>query len=386
MAVEQWQPPVNGANRFAHVDALRAFAILVVVVAHAGLSDIVPGGSGVTIFFGVSGFIITHLVLREFERTGGFSPGQFYLRRAIKIVPPFLVGVILPTILYGLRYHVSAGDVLTQVFFVFNWISYSGHPEVLPGTGVMWSLAIEEQFYIVFALLWVVALRTGRQRTILTWCAVIAIAISTLTRVLLAADPANENRIFYGTDTRLDAIALGVLTAFFYDSWLKGAIRPKTAALVARDATLVAAAAVYLATLVVRNGWFRDTFRYSLQAVAACAIVLYGLLPGEGTWRTWFYKVATNRLVSLIGLASYSIYLVHQTLGFWLAESVFAGAPRAIRVPIVSVAGIALGIVLYRLIEIPAQRIGRRLRRPERTSSAPADETRRPARAAPTAG
>jgi peptidoglycan/LPS O-acetylase OafA/YrhL len=384
--VEQWQAPVNGANRFAHVDALRAFAILVVVVAHAGLDDIVPGGSGVTIFFGVSGFIITHLVLREHERTDGFSPGQFYLRRAIKIVPPFLVAVILPTILYGLRYHISASDVLTQVFFVFNWISYGGDTEVLPGTGVMWSLAIEEQFYIVFALLWVVALRTGRQRRILIWCAAIAIAASTIARVIFAADSANDNRIFYGTDTRLDGIALGVLTAFAYESWRRGSMRPNVAARIAHDATLVGAVAVYVFTLVLRDEWFRDTFRYSLQAIAACAVVLYGLLPGEGPWRTWFYKLSTNRLVSLIGLASYSIYLVHQTLGYWLIGSVIEGAPRAIRVPVVSVAGIALGIVIYQLLEIPVQRLGRRLRRPEPTSPAPADGPRRPAPAAPTAG
>jgi peptidoglycan/LPS O-acetylase OafA/YrhL len=379
--VEQWHPPVNGANRFAHVDALRAFAVALVVVAHAGLGNVIPGGSGVTIFFAISGFIITHTVLREVGRTRQFSSSQFYLRRAIKIVPPFMVIVIVPTILYGLRYYVHTGDVLTQAFFVFNWIAYKPH-SVLPGTDVVWSLAIEEQFYIVFALLWLVALRLRNWRAVVIWSAVLAVVVATVERLILAADPANSNRIYYGTDTRLDSIAWGVLVAFAYDAWTRSATRPRIMARLSRDSTLVIAVAVYVGTLVLRDGLFRDTFRYSFQALAACALVLYGLVPGDGRLRVWFYKVSSNRVVSLVGLASYSIYLVHNVAGLWLG-SVLGDLPRSIRIPIVCAVGIGLGILIYQLVEIPAQRIGRRLRRRELTPAAAVDGTGRPAAVTP---
>lgn len=382
--MEQWQPPLNGANRFAHVDAMRAFAVALVVVAHAGLGNVIPGGSGVTIFFAISGFIITHTVLRELSRTSGFSCSQFYLRRAIKIVPPFMVIVIVPTILYGLRYYIQTGDVLTQVFFVFNWIAYKPH-FVLPGTDVVWSLAIEEQFYIAFAVLFLVALRIGHWRVIVMWSAVFAVVFATLERLLLATNPANTDRIYYGTDTRLDSIAWGVLAAFAFDALTRGTIRPKRISRLASDWTLVIAVVVYIGTLTLRDGWFRDTFRYSFQALAACALVMYGLVQGSGPLRRWFYRVSANKLVSIIGLASYSIYLVHNVVGLWLS-SVLGDIPRSIRIPIVCAVGIGLGIAIYRVVEIPAQRIGRRLRARERTSAPLADATTRPAAVTPTVG
>src|SRR3954469_19419128 len=91
------EPPLNSANRFAHIDAMRAVAVGLVVVAHAGLDRVVPGGSGVTIFFSISGFIITYLVLRERDSAGGFAVGHFYLRRALKLGPPLVVIVFIPT-------------------------------------------------------------------------------------------------------------------------------------------------------------------------------------------------------------------------------------------------------------------------------------------------
>ncbi len=88
----------NTAGRFAHIDAMRAFAVLLVVVAHAGAGLIVPGGSGVTIFFAISGLIITLLVLREQYKTGGFAIGGFFFRRAAKILPPLIVVVLVPSL------------------------------------------------------------------------------------------------------------------------------------------------------------------------------------------------------------------------------------------------------------------------------------------------
>ena len=249
------------------------------------------------------------------------------MRRAVKILPPFLIAVIVPTVIYGFRYHVNAGDVLTQVFFVFNWIAYSDY-SVLPGTGVMWSLAIEEQFYIVFAVLWALALRTGRHRTVMVWCSVVAIVVSVVSRLVLTTDAHGLDetpRIFFGTDTRLDSIALGVLTAFLYDAWARGE-KPRGTSFIARDATCSSPwpstsepSPCAMCGSATRSVTRSRRSPHARSCCTDCCLV-------TGTVRTCVLPgVATNRLISLIGLASYSIYLVHETLGLWLTGSVLDG-------------------------------------------------------------
>ena len=122
--------PLRG---FAHLDALRAGAVMLVVVSHAGVA-VVPGGSGVTVFFVISGFIITHLLLREYERHRSFDVLGFYSRRALKIFPPLLVIVIVPSLIYGAVRAVSWFDVAGQLLFFFNWAYVDSQVSVLPGS------------------------------------------------------------------------------------------------------------------------------------------------------------------------------------------------------------------------------------------------------------
>lgn len=345
-------PPLNGANRFAHIDAMRAFAVLLVVVAHAGLGGIVPGGSGVTIFFSISGFIITFLLLRERDKSGGFSARQFYFRRSVKIAPPFLLIIVLPSLVGVTLGRIDVLALLSQVFFVFNWVYVNGSPEVLDGSDVVWSLAIEEQFYILFAVVWLVVARTSAWRYALILIAAAAVLYSTILRVVLAADPSLSDRIYYGSDTRMDGIAWGVLAAVAFH-WMqsKELLSSQLGRQLAHDRIFVCAIAIYVFSLVYRDETFRDTFRYSLQSLAACAVILYGLLPGEGLIRRMFYHISQLRIVALIGLASYSIYLVHLVVMNPLRSSLNFPAPA--NVLILSIIGVGAGIVVYRFIEMP---------------------------------
>ena len=144
----------NSDNRYAHIDAMRALAVMIVVVAHAGLGRTVPGGSGVTIFFTISGFIISYLLLRENDATGGFGIRAFYVRRLLKIGPPLLIAVLIPTLILALFKTINWSPFVGIVFFYFNWFKVAGGDAPLPGSGVVWSLSIEEQFYLGFALIW----------------------------------------------------------------------------------------------------------------------------------------------------------------------------------------------------------------------------------------
>lgn len=358
-------PPLNGANRFAHIDAMRAFAVILVVIAHAGLGGIVPGGSGVTIFFSISGFIITYLLLRERDRTGGFSASKFYFRRVIKIGPPFILIIVIPSVIMSFSKNIDWGAFLGQVLFVFNWIYIDGHPAVLDGSDVVWSLAIEEQFYIVFAIFWLLAVRFRYWRFAITTIAAAGVAYSTLSRIIMAPDQTLGDRIYYGSDTRLDGIAWGVLAAVAFH-WLQNRELTgiRVARLLANDWAFVGAVCIYLLSLIYRDEWFRDTFRYSIQSLAACCVILYGLLPGQGPFRRVFYSVSQWRLVSLIGLASYSIYLIHLVLMNSVRD--ILGFPMPVNVVILSVIGVAAGILVYRFVEIPVHRWGLKLHQDRR--------------------
>lgn len=355
-------PPLNSASRFAHIDAIRAFAVMLVVVAHAGLGHVVPGGSGVTIFFSISGFIITYLLLRERDRTQGFSAGGFYLRRALKIMPPFILIIVFPTLIFSAWEDIDGTAFASQVFFVFNWWYIWEKGGTLDGTAVVWSLSIEEQFYILFAIVWLIAVKLKHWRVVMFITALLGIVYSTLMRVSMASSgPSLSERIYYGSDTRLDGIAWGVLAALAFHLWQeKGSAQLPVIRLLASDWNLVISIAIYLLSLLIRDEWFRDTFRYSLQSIATCSIICYGLLPGAGQLRRSFYKVSQLKAISLIGLSSYSIYLSHLLIMKWLRE--YLDMPLLAGVLVLSLAGVGAGIAVYKFVEVPFHKIGLRIR------------------------
>jgi peptidoglycan/LPS O-acetylase OafA/YrhL len=342
---------------------MRAVAVMLVVVAHAGLGNVVPGGSGVTMFFSISGFIITYLVLREREETGRFDIRAFYLRRFLKIGPPLALIVFIPTGLYAIAHTIDWHAVFAQLAFFYNWTILNGPNHVVPGSRVVWSLAIEEQFYIAFALLWLTASRRNGGERVIVGAALLAIAWCEITKIILVLDSpiANEVRIYYGSDTRIDGIALGILTAVAYLRWRRDPDwQPRLRAAFASQWALPAALALYVATLVYRDEYFRSTARFPLQSIAACTVILFGFLAAEGPVRRLFDNVVRLRAIQAIGLASYSIYLVHFSLDY-LVLSVVYPRPEALRIVLLAAVACAVGGLVYLLVEIPFARLRARL-------------------------
>ena len=132
------------------LDGFRTVSFLIVFLAHAGLNAIVPGPFGVTVFFFLSGYLITTLLRREQEKTGGISFGRFYLRRVLRILPPFylILGLVFAGIALGvLPPPGDPGSVMPLLLHYANYyIVEHGHHGVPIGTGVYWSLAVEAQF------------------------------------------------------------------------------------------------------------------------------------------------------------------------------------------------------------------------------------------------
>lgn len=368
-------PVRNTENRYAFIDALRAAAVLLVVVAHAGLGSIIPGGSGVTIFFTVSGFIICTIVLREYDRTNGFDLARFYARRLLKIGPPFLLIVLIPTIVYSISQSINWLQVAGQAFFLFNWQYMSGQTAVLPGSGVVWSLSIEEQFYVGFAILWILALLTPKPVQKIAVLAVACSLVPLILRVILNFDSVDHARTYYGTDTRIDGIAIGILTALLYRSITKMDSNSRMRNLLGRTrkiaisyAAFVFAIGFYLASLIIRDELFRETLRYSMQAVAAAILILYGLLREHGRVHALLMKFVSWRPVQIIGLASYSIYLCHLIL-ISLTSELVSGQNSVVQILFKISTSIVLGCIIWALLERPVENWKKRV--PWLTGSSP---------------
>ncbi len=227
---------------------------------------------------------------------------------------------------------------------------------VLPGSGVVWSLSIEEQFYLVFAAVWLALVRWRHSRVLLGSLAGAAFAMSIVMRFVLAGDPGSGTRIYYGTDTRMDGIALGVLTALLLHRWLRQGSPPtRWSRLLGSDVAFGICVVLYVVSLVVRDAEFRTTWRFTLQAIAACGIILYGFLGRDTKLKTAVMTVSSWRPVAVVGFASYSIYLVH-LCAMELVRPVVGQLPPFLAGVLFVACGVGLGLLIYRVVEIPVLR------------------------------
>ena len=362
-------PPASAAPAFGYIpalDGLRAFAVLIVLAAHFGLYHWVPGGFGVTLFFFISGMLITRLLLAEKAATGRIAVGRFYLRRMLRLYPALLVAVAAGT----LATVAAGGDLLwgkvsAALFYGINYYGIvAGWSQGFIGfdpLAVLWSLAIEEQYYIVFPL--VALALAGRLRRFTGW--VIAAVVAALVwRVLLLLGGAASDRIYMGTDTRIDSILYGCLLSLLLARPGDGAARLLRR--LSKPWLQWLALACLLATFLVRNPLFRDSLRYSLQGLALMPL-LASLCFTDSLPRVtaWLERDTPRR----IGRLSYSLYLMHG-VAITLAELVFASAARepgmagvlarAGFVAMVVPMTFALAAASYRWVETPFGSLRRR--------------------------
>lgn len=309
-------PPKPVPFRVVGLDGLRALAVALVILYHLAPPAVMPGGFlGVDIFFVVSGFLITSLLLREKADTGRIALGAFWRRRARRLLPA--LGLLLITCCTAAL--AVGGDVLvrlsTQVLgaitFSSNWLFIAGGssyfdestPELFRN---LWSLAVEEQFYLLWPLLVAFALLRLPRRARLA--AVGAAALASAVAMALLWDPVDATRVYYGTDTHAFGLALGAVLALLAQTWSP---RPLEWARWQRRALgvggpvavvlLVAAAALLPADSPL-------AYRGGLAAVAVLSAVAIAalLVPGSPLGRV--LELAPLRW---IGRRSYGLYLWH---------------------------------------------------------------------------
>jgi peptidoglycan/LPS O-acetylase OafA/YrhL len=298
------------------LDGIRAVAVSLVFFAHGGLEKLVPGGLGVTIFFVLSGFLITTLMRTEHARSGRVDFRNFYLRRLLRLMPPLLLvlgAAGLLSLLSIIDGGFSSGGLLAAVFYAGNYFVIAHDFQGLPaGIGVVWSLAIEEHFYLLFPPLAAVLLRTGRPGwSIGTFCALCAGIL--LWRVWLVMHGTSAAYLTMATDTRVDAILFGCGMALVCNPWLDRVAAPNAF----RDGAIAAVSlAVLVISLTYRDEAFRLTARYTLQSVAVAALIYLAVARAHKLPFRWL----NARPVAYIGTVSYAIYLSHHMILLGLAR------------------------------------------------------------------
>ena len=295
------------------LNGLRAVSISIVLVSHAGYGNVVPGGLGVTIFFFLSGYLITTLLMDERERSGRIDIGKFYLRRAFRLFPPLLVTLVIAyslVILGLLDGGISWAGVLAQLLYFANYYGLFFDPgnTTAAGTGILWSLAVEEHFYMIYPAVLVGLFALGLSgRRIVAVLAIACLAVLAWRMHLAGLPNFATERTYYSTDTRVDSIVFGCLLAL--------AANPRAATsetsnpfLQQKSAILLAAAAIGLVmTIVWRDPYFRETFRYSLQGIALMP-VFYFAIKGAAYFP---FTLLNHPWIARIGVYSYAIYLIH---------------------------------------------------------------------------
>jgi peptidoglycan/LPS O-acetylase OafA/YrhL len=350
----------------AGFDGLRALGLLTILAYHHGYAAARGGIFTVSMFFTLSGFLIASLALVERSRTGGFSMRAFWERRARRLLPAAMVAVVLVVVLQavagvgsGTRFR---GDLLGALGYVANWrLAYSGGDYAAAFTieapvQHFWSLAVEEQFYLIFPLAFVGLLAAFRGRWRRVGAALAAgAALSFVAAWVMASAHGNSGITYYATYTRASEILVGVALAFAVHT------RPARRALAAPAGVAAVRVAGVVGViglgvlwhrvglhnpLVFHGGTVLNAALTSLVIVACVQAVPGAAARGLGVWP-----------LRNLGKISYGVYLYHWPLFLWLDQErtgLSDGVLFLVRVALV----IAVATVSYHLVEVPFRQAG----------------------------
>ena len=354
------------------LDGLRAVAVIAVLLFHSDFSWARGGYLGVSSFFTLSGFLITTLLVVEYNREGRINLRTFWARRARRLLPAAFLAVLLASfyvLLAGPNNVVESfrGDGLAALLDVANWrfvFAGNGYLETFSlATGVrtaqspvlhFWSLAIEEQFYVFFPALLVGLLRLAKGRLVR-----IAIAIGALTAIsvglgIFLGSGADNSRAYFGTDTRAAELLVGALLALALcarGSAVSSGSRTSIVGVISLGVMLVAWMTV--------DHHDRLLFRGGLLANAGLTAVVILVAIQQN----WFSRALSWRPLVALGRISYGIYLFHWPIFQWTVPWAGSTSPAALLV-VRSLMTLAVSVVSYYLLEQPIRlgRVGRRTR------------------------
>jgi peptidoglycan/LPS O-acetylase OafA/YrhL len=356
------------------LDGLRAFAVLAVIAYHFGFVWAPGGLLGVTVFFVLSGYLITSLLLAEWSRTKSIDLKAFWLRRVKRLVPAIVFLLVCITVLCAIFNH----DLLTKMrpdtppalFFYSNWwyifrdVSYFetlGAPSPLTH---FWSLAIEEQFYLVWPVFMAIFFGLGAKRKVFTRISLVIALVSVLLMAFFYNPNADPSRVYYGTDTRAFSLLIGAVLAFAWpsnqlahahDFNLSRPVR------VVFDGVGIAALVGLFAMVGFVDGFSPFMYRGGVLLASLLTAVVIAVMVHP---TSVLGKAAAVYPLVWIGKRSYGIYLWHYPITLLMTPSNFTGETAWWYYLIELAVILACAAFSFRFIEDPIRKgaIGRLLR------------------------
>lgn len=354
-------------GRWPALDGMRALAVLLVMFNHLDLSGIFGGGSiGVDIFFVLSGFLITTLLIGEFEKTRKINFGAFYARRALRLLPALatviVVAVLLVTLVHEL--HPLQHETLTTlpfvIFFVGNWARVFNF-NALGILGHTWSLGIEEQFYLLWPLLFaLLAARRQRERVALLLAGIAGLVM--VYRFVLLSIGQHPWSLYFRADTHCDGLLIGCALAFWLAS---GKMATPIVGRLFRWATVPALLIILFISELIDNSnpnEFHFMVAYGLGLGVLCAAVLIANQVTSPLAEV--SNILKASIVVWIGRRSYGLYLwhfvVYRSVGSFFHQHHPTNTNRITEIVLKLGISFVVAALSYKVIEAPALRLKRR--------------------------
>ena len=360
----------NKSKYLPSIDSLRALAVLAVIIYHVDVNYLPGGFLGVDLFFVLSGYLISSLIIKEYRKTGSLNLYNFYIRRARRLLPAvyfmITVGLVVMVLFNEVLLRKSHLDAIFGYIYSSNWWYIFHKLDYFDSFGAqspfkhLWSLAIEEQFYMIFPLLFLLVngkkkSKDGTYKLNKNFLYVVLglILVSLIAHILLF-DINNISRIYFGTDTRAFSLLVGVVGAILYPmEKLHAKVTPQ------QNIMYSVVSLVSIATLITvmiytseYNTWL---YRGGFLLVAILGLIV---IISSGKQHTLMSRLLSFKPVVFIGKISYSLYLWHFPVLVLTTPVSEIGNPNIIFVILRVILTFALATASYVFVETPIRKLG----------------------------
>ena len=360
----------NKTRYLPSIDSLRALAVLAVIIYHIDVNYLPGGFLGVDLFFVLSGYLISSLIIKEYKKTGTLNLYNFYMRRARRLLPAvyFMITVCLlfMVLFNGVLLRKSHLDAVFGYIYSSNWWYIFHKLDYFDSFGAqspfkhLWSLAIEEQFYMFFPLIFLIFNRRkkeeGQSSSLnknFIYIVLGLILISLGTHILLF-DINNINRIYFGTDTRAFSLLVGVVGALVYPmDKLSSPTNAKESVLYSVvSLTSISTLIAIMFYVSEYNTWL---YRGGFLLVAVLGLII---IISSGKQHTFISKALSFRPIVFIGKISYSLYLWHFPIIVLTTPVSEIGNPNLFYVTLRIILTVIAATLSYLFVETPIRKLG----------------------------
>jgi peptidoglycan/LPS O-acetylase OafA/YrhL len=341
------------------IDGLRAIAVMGVILYHLNIPLFQGGFSGVTVFFVLSGYLITDILIDEWNKNNKINYLQFMIRRFRRLAPAVLVMIFIVTLWVMVTNHPSfeklRSDFFPSILYLTNWwyifheVSYfDSFGPASPLTHI-WSLAIEEQFYLIWPLLMILGLLFIKRKRFRVLVILVGVVISAWLMAFLYIPGEDPSRVYYGTDTRAFSLLLGAALAFVWPSQRLSKTLPRHASFVLEIAGITGL--LLMVSLFVITSQF-DPFHYQggMLLLSIITILVVAALAHPASKLAKWLSV---KPLQWIGIRSYGIYLWHYPIIILTTPIVNTDGLNFWRITLQIVSTLFISELSYRFVEVP---------------------------------